>query len=86
MSKGGLRFKNGWRIRKPSLKDYEFQNSWTELVLEEDKEGLRLHGLVAYHSNNVKLIKQIFDSLHCTYKLEYYDENRQIVENMQNDL
>jgi hypothetical protein len=75
--------KQGWTIRKSSMTDFEIQNSWTELVLQNDKEGLLLYGLVAYHPDNVKIIAQLFDSLKCGYKFEFYD-NDQIVEQAQN--
>jgi hypothetical protein len=71
--------KQGWTIRKSSMTDFEVQNSWTELVLESDKENLLLHGLVAFHPDNVKTIRHLFDSLKCPYKFEFYD-NDQIVE------
>ncbi len=71
--------KRGWTIRKSSMTDFEIQNSWTELVLQSDKESLLLHGLVAYHPDNVKIIGQLFASLNCDYKFEFYD-NDKIVE------
>ena len=49
--------KNGWTIRKSSIKDFELQNSWTELVLESNSEELLLHGHVAYHPDNIKIIR-----------------------------
>ncbi len=77
--------KQGWTIRKSSMTDFEIQNSWTELVLQSDKESLLLHGLVAYHPDNVKIIRKIFDSLRCAYKIEFYG-NDQIVEQTQNGM
>ncbi len=77
--------KQGWTIRKSSMTDFEIQNSWTELVLQSDKESLLLHGLVAYHPDNVKIIAQLFDSLKCGYKFEFYD-NDQIVKHTQNGM
>jgi hypothetical protein len=77
--------KQGWKIRKSSMTDFEIQNSWTELVLQSDKESLLLHGLVAYHPDNVKIIGQLFESLKCSYKFEFYD-NDQIVEQTQNGM
>ncbi|HUC81882.1 MAG TPA: hypothetical protein VMR70_13255, partial [Flavisolibacter sp.] len=77
--------KQGWTIRKSSMTDFEIQNSWTELVLQSDNESLLLHGLVAYHPDNVKIIGQLFTSLNCGYKFEFYD-NDQIVEQTQNGM
>jgi len=77
--------KHGWTIRKSSIIDFELQNSWTELVLESDSEELLLHGLIAYHTDNVKIIRHLFDSLKCAYKFEFYD-NDQIVEQTQNGM
>lgn len=73
--------KHGWTIRKSSMTDFELQNSWTKLVLESesDNEDLLLHGFVAYHHGNIKIIRQLLDSLECAYKFELYDNN-QIVE------
>jgi hypothetical protein len=76
---------HGWTIRKSSIEDFELQNSWTELVLESDNEGLLLHGLIAYHPDNVKIIRQLFDSLKCVYTFEFYNNN-QIVEQDQNGM
>jgi hypothetical protein len=77
--------KQGWTIRKSSMTDFEIQNSWTELVLQNDNESSLLNGLVAYHPDNVKIIRQLFDSMGCAYKLEFYD-NDQIVEQIQNGM
>jgi len=75
--------KFSWTVRKSSMKDFELQNSWTDLVLESNNAELLLHGLVAYHPDNVKIIKQLFDSMECAYKFEFYN-NDQIVEQTQN--
>ncbi len=77
--------KQGWTIRRSSMTDFEIQNSWTELVLQSNNESLLLHGLVAYHPDNVKVIRLIFGSLNCGYKIEFYD-NDQIVEHTQNGM
>jgi len=77
--------KQGWTIRKSSMKDFEIKNSWTELVLQSDKESLLLHGLVAYHPDNVKIIRQLFTSFKCPFKFEFYD-NDQIVEQTENGM
>jgi hypothetical protein len=75
----------GWTIRRSSTTNFEIQNSWTELVLQSDNENLLLHGLVAYHPDNVKIIGQLFTSLNCGYKFEFYDDG-QIVEQTQNGM
>jgi hypothetical protein len=77
--------KQGWTIRKSSMTDFEIQNSWAELVLQSNNEGLLLRGLVAYHPDNIKIIRQFFSSLKCAYKFEFYD-NDQIVEKTQNGM
>ena len=77
--------KHGWTIRKSSMTDFEIQNSWAELVLQSDNESLLLHGLVAFHPDNVKIIRDLFDSLKCAYKFEFYD-NDKIVEQTQNGM
>lgn len=77
--------KQGWTIRKSSMTDFEIQNSWTELVLQSDNESLLLHGLVAYHPDNVKIIRQLFDSMECAYKFEFYEDDK-IVEQTQNGM
>jgi hypothetical protein len=77
--------KNGWTTRKTSMTDYELKNSWTELTLEKDNGELLLHGLIAYHPNNVAIIRQFLDSLHCAYKFELYNDS-QIVEQTQNGM
>lgn len=77
--------KKGWTIRKSSMTDFELQNSWAELVLASDKDELLLHGLIAYHPDNIKIIRQLFDSFECAYKFEFYD-NDQIVEQTQNGM
>ena len=77
--------KQGWTIRKSSITDFKIENSWTDLDLESDNGSLLLHGLVAFHANNIKIIRQLFDSLNCAYKFEFYD-NDQIVEQTQNGM
>ena len=63
--------KQGWTICKSSMTDFELQNSWAELVLASDNEELLLHGLIAYHPNNIKIIRQLFNSFECAYKFEF---------------
>ena len=77
--------KQGWAIRKSSMTDFEIQNSWAELVSQSDKEILLLHGLVAYHPDNVKIIRQLYDSFKCAYKFEFYDKD-QILEQTLNGM
>jgi len=74
--------KQGWTIRKSSKADFEIYNSWTALILESDNDSLLLHGLIAYHPDNVKIIRQLFDSLKCAYKFEFNDNNK-VVEQTQ---
>ena len=77
--------KNGWTIRKSSMQEYKLHNSWTSLVLESGNEELLLHGHVAYHSSNTKIVRHLFNSMECAYKFEFYD-NDQIVEQAQNGM
>ena len=55
--------KHNWTIHKSAWSEYEYQNGWAELVLENDGEDLLLHGLVVYNINNVKFIQELFDFL-----------------------
>ena len=77
---------HGWTIRKSSMNNYQFENSWTDLVLDNDNDSLLLHGLVAYHPDNVKIIKQLFDNLNCSYKFEFYGDNNEILEQTRNGM
>jgi hypothetical protein len=69
---------NGWTIRNSSTKNFKLENSWTDLILESDGENLLLHGLVAIHPDNIKIIKLIYNSLQCAYKFEFYDSDKLI--------
>lgn len=77
---------HGWTIHKSSMNNYQLENSWTDLVLDTDNDSLLLHGIVAYHSDNVKIIKQLFDNLNCSYKFEFYGDNNKILEQTQNGM
>jgi hypothetical protein len=73
--------KAGWKIHKPSLKEYKLENSWTDIVLDNDSEGkdLLVHGLVAYHANNVKALETVYNELACPYKFEFYGELHEVL-------
>jgi hypothetical protein len=71
---------NGWTIRNSSTKNFKLENSWTDLVLDNDGENLLLHGLVAIHPDNIKIIKLIFENLQCAYQLEFYNNDKLIDE------
>lgn len=71
---------NGWVIRRSSMNNFSFENSWTALDLDQDDDSLLLHRIVAYHSDNVKIINQIFSNLNTSYRFEFYDENIEIIE------
>lgn len=77
---------HNWAIRKSAWAEYEYQNSWAELVLQNDGEVLLLHGLVVYNINNVKFIQGLFDNLNCPYKFEFYDPDNLIIEQAQKDM
>lgn len=73
-------FRNqGWAIQNSSSKHFKIENSWTDLILESDDESLLLHGLVAMHPDNLKVIKLIFDRLQCCYQFEFYENNSIVV-------
>ncbi|MBX2925459.1 MAG: hypothetical protein KF746_24895 [Chitinophagaceae bacterium] len=76
----------GWTIRKSSMSNYQFENSWTDLALDNDSDSLLLHGLIAYHPDNVKIIKKLFENLDSSYKFEFYDDNNNVVEQTQNGM
>lgn len=78
--------KQGWTIHKSSMNHYKFENSWTQLWLDNDKNSLLLHGIAAYHPDNVKTIRQLFDDLGCPYKFEFYDDNNEIIAQTQNGM
>jgi hypothetical protein len=41
-----------------------------------------LHGLIAYHPGNVKIIRQLFLDVKLPCKFEFYDDNDQIIEQL----
>jgi hypothetical protein len=75
--------KQGWTIRKSSMTKYELANSWTELALKTNLEGLLLDGRVVYHPDIVKMLQAIFDRLNQPYKWEFYDKDKQLLEQAQ---
>jgi len=76
---------NGWIIRNSSAENSKLENSWTDLILESDGENLLLHGLVAIHPANIKIMKIIYNSLQCAYKFEFYD-NDKLIEQTKNSM
>lgn len=42
--------------------------------LEDSASELLLHGIVAYHPDNIRLLDNIFDSLGVFYQYEIYDD------------
>lgn len=77
---------HGWTIRKSGMDSHELANSWTDLVLDSDNNSLLLHGLVAYHPDNIIVIKNLFEQLNTHYKFEFYNDNNEIIEHSQNDV
>jgi len=77
--------KNGWTIQQSSRNNIKIQNSWTELYLDCDEGDILLHGLIAYHKNNIEQIKYIFEALKCSYQYEFYD-NGIIVDHAHNGM
>lgn len=67
----GILEERGWKSRKESETCTELINSWTDWWLEEDGYGLRLHGLVAFHPDNMVILDKIFGSLGVPYKYEF---------------
>lgn len=77
--------KHGWTIQQSSKNNIKIQNSWTELYLDCDEGDILLHGLIAYHKNNIEQIKYIFKALECSYQYEFYD-NEIIVDHAHNGM
>lgn len=77
--------KDGWTIQQSLRNKIKLENSWAELNLDCDQENLLLHGLIAYHPDNVNKIKSIFNALKCFYQFEFY-ENDKIVEQANNGM
>lgn len=67
----GVLEERGWKSRKESETCTELINTWTDWWLEEDGYGLRLHGMVACHPDNVAILEEIFGSLGAPYKYEF---------------
>ena len=70
---------NDWTIRKSSWTDFEFGNSWTELILEGSDNEPLLNGRVAFHNDNVILLDKLFNSLGGQYTYEFYDKNKNLI-------
>lgn len=77
--------KKGWYIRKSSMSNFEISNSWSELESNENDEGVSLNGLIAFHPENTKIIREIYNSLNCPYKFEFYS-NDILLESFQKDM
>lgn len=65
----------GWSVKKCSFTDFEMRNNWSELTLAKTDNELLLHGAVAFHQDNINIIKNILDSFDCGYNLEFYQEH-----------
>jgi hypothetical protein len=68
-----------WQIRKAGRTEWEISNSWSELHLEPDDEGLLLNGLIAFHPDNIDQLNQILDSPGLTYQYEFYGSEKQVL-------
>lgn len=64
----------GWSVNKCSFTDFEMRNNWSELILAKTDNDLLLHGAVAYHQDNISIIKNILDSFDCGYNIEFYQD------------
>jgi hypothetical protein len=69
----------GWKSRKESEICTELINSWSDWWLEEEGYGLRLHGMVASHPDNVIILDELFGRLGATYKYAFYDGQNQLI-------
>jgi hypothetical protein len=80
--------KAGWKIHTPSIKGYKLDNSWSDLVLDNDSDGksLLVHGLVAYHADNVNELERVFNESGCPYKFEVYDEQHELLIKRENGM
>lgn len=74
---------NNWTCRKESWNDFEFRNSWTELILEGEDNKPLLNGMVAYHQDNLQALNKIFNSLEVQYRYEFYDEKKNVIFEME---
>lgn len=70
---------NDWTVRKSSWTDFEFGNSWTELILEGNDSEPLLNGRVAFHKDNITLLDKLFDSLGGQYIYEFYDKDKNLI-------
>ena len=70
---------NDWTFRKASWSDFEFGNSWTELILEGSDNEPLMNGRVAYHKDNIILLDKLFNSLGGEYFYEFYDKDKKLI-------
>lgn len=70
---------NDWTIRKSGLTDFEFGNSWTELILEGSDYEPLLNGRVAFHKDNILLLDKLFNSLGGQYVYEFYNKDKNLL-------
>jgi hypothetical protein len=70
---------NDWTIRKSSWTDFEFGNSWTELMLEGSDNEPLLNGRVAFHKDNIILLDKLFNSLGGQYIYEFFDKDKNLI-------
>jgi hypothetical protein len=68
-----------WHIHKSGRTEWEMSNTWAELHLEPDSDGLLLNGLVAFHPSNVDQLDRMLAGLRVPYKYEYYDNEKQLL-------
>jgi len=69
----------GWAIRKAGWTEWEMTNTWSELHVEPDSEGVLLNGLVAWHPNNVEILDQLMDGVGAAYQYEIYDAEKNLL-------
>ena len=69
----------GWGIRKAGWTEWEMINTWSELHLEPDSEGILLNGLVALHPDNMGILNQLLDRLGVAFQYEFYDAQKQVL-------
>lgn len=68
-----------WAVSKAGRTEWEITNTWAELHLQPDNEGLLLNGLVAYHPDNVAILNQLLDRLGVSYQYEFYDAEKNLL-------
>lgn len=75
----GLLEERGWKSRKESKTCTELTNSWTDWWVEVDGYDLLLHGMVAYHPDNLTLLDELFDGLNVSYRYEFYNNQDELL-------